>query len=54
MSNLQSSAFPLFVHCLKKVPDPRSKHSTSHPFVGEEVGRRSMSMNSWGYRTVGR
>ena len=25
-------ALPLFVQCLKKVPDPRSKHGTYHPF----------------------
>jgi len=27
-----SSALPLFAHCLKQVPDPRSKHGTYHPF----------------------
>jgi len=32
MSPSESSTLPLFVHCLKKVPDPSSKHGTSHPF----------------------
>jgi len=32
MSPSESSTLTLFVQCLKKVPDPRSKHGTSHPF----------------------
>ena len=28
----QSAPLEIFVRCLKKVPDPRSKHGTSHPF----------------------
>ena len=32
MSRLNSSRFSLFFHCLNKVPDPRSKHGTYHPF----------------------
>jgi len=33
MSRLgSSSALVFFAHCLKQVPDPRSKHGTSHPF----------------------
>ena len=34
----------IFARCLKKVPDPRSKHGTSHPFPAAVDGKVAKQM----------